>query len=625
MQLCRRLSAFCLTLTVACLSNTTSHVQAADFSSEQIEFFEKEIRPLLVERCHKCHAADKQQGHLRLDSRDALLQGGDTGPAITLEQPDDSELVRAIRYGDDGYQMPPDGKLSPDDIDRLTRWVEMGAPWSLTEPPETTSTDVPQTFDLAERAKHWSFQPLHCPDLPSVINSEWCRTPIDRFLLAKLEEQGIAPASEADRSTWLRRISLDVIGLPPTTDELASFLADDSPLACETVIDRLLASPHFGERWGRHWLDLVRYAESRGHEFDYDIANPWHYRDYVIRAINDDVPYDQFVVEHVAGDLLTSEPRPSGRGQEGGPVQEFTISQAGSGADFLLRLHPDTGGNESILATGFWFLGEWVHSPVDIRQDEADRFENMIDVYSKTFLGLTVACARCHDHKFDPITQKDFYALQGYLQSSSYRQVRFETMEHNRVIAGQLAELERNAAEAIFSKIAEIAEPVVDELDEYLVAARELIQQGIETYPHQEDIVFADFESGSYDGWDVEGNAFGTQPQTIDSIADYQGPINVQGTYIDNSHQRRDGGHGDKHVGVMTSKPFVIDRSYIRMLIGGGDHEWRTCVLLLIDDDIIHSATGRNNNQMHPITWDVRPYRGKTARIRIIDNETGSW
>ena len=178
-----------------------------------------------------------------------------------------------------------------------------GGAVAVSESP-TNDSDRSQDFDLAERAEHWSFQPLDRPNIPDVEDKTWCRNPVDRFLLAKLEEQGITPVGPADRNTWFRRVALDVTGLPPTPDELAAFLADDSPQPHETVVKRLLASPHFGERWGRHWLDLVRYAESRGHEFDFDVANPWHYRDYVIRAINDDVPYDQFVVEHVAGDLL---------------------------------------------------------------------------------------------------------------------------------------------------------------------------------------------------------------------------------------------------------------------------------------------------------------------------------
>ncbi len=593
-----------------------------EFSPQETEFFEKQIRPLLVEHCHKCHGPSKQKGGLRLDTRAVLLKGGETGPAIVPGKPEESELVRAVRYEPDGYQMPPDGKLSAEAIAQLTKWVGMGAPWpaEAEAAPETVAGAV-DSPEFLERAERWSFQPLQRPSIPQVQDAAWCRTPVDRFLLANLEAQGITPAPETGRRTWLRRVSLDVTGLPPTPQEVEAFVTDRSPRAYETVIDRLLASPHYGERWGRHWLDLVRYAESRGHEFDFDVANPWHYRDYVTRALNDDVPYDQFVVEHVAGDLLQSEPRPT---SEPRPLGRGPVANA-QGSDFFLRLHPGTGANESILATGFWFLGEWIHSPVDIRQDEADRFDNMLDVYSKTFLGLTVACARCHDHKFDPITQKDFYALQGYLQSSSYRQVRFKTMEHNRRVAEELAQLRRDAAQEIMPAIAKAVEPVIDDLDEYLIAARDLIQSGVETYPAQEDIVFADFESGTYDGWELEGDAFGTQPQTLETIADYQGAINAVGTYFVNSHQKRDGGRGDGHIGVMTSAPFVIDRSFINFWVGGGAHEWRTCILLLVDDDIPLSATGHNDNQMRRVTWDVRPYRGKTARIRIIDNEKGPW
>ena len=204
-----------------------------------------------------------------------------------------------------------------------------------------------------------------------------------------------------------------MIGLPPTADEVKAFIQNKNPQATERVVDQLLESPHFGERWGRHWLDVVRYAESRGHEFDNDTPNAFQYRDYVIRALNADIPYDQFVREHIAGDLL---PNP--------------------------RLHPKDKFNESILGTGFWFLGEWVHSPVDIRKDEADRFDNMIDVFSKTFLGVTVACARCHDHKYDAISTADYYSLSGFLQSSDYRQIRFESMEHNRQVAIQLADID---------------------------------------------------------------------------------------------------------------------------------------------------------------------------------------
>ena len=239
------------------------------------------------------------------------------------------------------------------------------------------------------------------------------------FILARLEDKGLAPAAAADPRTLVRRLYFDLIGLPPSPQEVEDLPARQrrrpgqlNQAAVEKLVDRLLDSPHFGERWARHWLDLVRYAESRGHEFDYNLPNAYQYRDYVIRAFNVDVPYNQFVTEHIAGDLL---PKP--------------------------RLHPTEKFNESILGTGFWFLGEEVHSPVDICQDRADRHDNMIDVMSKTFLGLTVACARCHDHKFDAISTKDYYALAGFLQSSSYRLACFDSLDHNRDVAQKLAEV----------------------------------------------------------------------------------------------------------------------------------------------------------------------------------------
>ncbi len=240
-------------------------------------------------------------------------------------------------------------------------------------------------------------------------------TPADRFLLDKLNRADLKPAPTASKPIWLRRVTFALTGLPPTSKELKDFEADATPEAFAKVTDRLLASPQYGERWGRHWLDLVRYAESRGHEFEPDIANAFQFRDYVIRALNADVPYDQFVREQLAGDVL---PKP--------------------------RIDPKTGVNESLVGSGFWHLGEEVHSPVDIRQDQADRFDNRIDVASKAFLGLTVACARCHDHKFDAISTKDYYALYGIVEGSAYRQVRFDHWEANRRAAAELAKLRQS-------------------------------------------------------------------------------------------------------------------------------------------------------------------------------------
>ncbi len=272
-------------------------------------------------------------------------------------------------------------------------------------------------FDLNERKQHqpWLWRTPEAAPAPAVRQTRWPSGVEDRFILHQLESAGLAPAADASDRAWLRRVHFVITGLPPSRAELADFLSDRAPGARERVVDRLLASPHYGERWARHWMDLVRYAETRGHEGDYGIANAWHYRDYLIRAFNADVPYDRFLTEHLAGDLM---PNP--------------------------RLRDDGHGhaiNESVLGTGWAFLGEENHSPVDIRQDECDRIDNKVDVFSKTFLGLTVSCARCHDHKFDPISTQDYYALTGFMLGSSFRQVRFEAMENNRRLGDELATL----------------------------------------------------------------------------------------------------------------------------------------------------------------------------------------
>ncbi len=353
---------------------------------ERIEFFERRIRPLLVENCQRCHSGEKPKATLRLDDRDGLLKGGERGPAVVAGKPAASLLVKAIGYQDPKLRMPPSGKLSDAQIAYVTAWTKMGAPWP--DDRAARKLGAGRQFDLKERAQHWSLQPLRNVPLPAVRHQYWPQSPIDNFILSALEARDLAPAPPADRRTLLRRVTFDLIGLPPKAAEIDAFLADDSPEAFTKVVDRLLDSPHYGERWARHWLDLVRYAETCGHELDADIPDAWRYRDYVIRAFNADVPYDQLVLEHIAGDLLP------------GP-----------------RRHQD-GTNESILGTGFFWLGEAAHAPAEARKDQAERIDNQIDVIGKAFLGLTVACARCHDHKLDAISTRDYYALAGYLQST---------------------------------------------------------------------------------------------------------------------------------------------------------------------------------------------------------------
>lgn len=372
-------------------------------TAEDAAFFETQVRPLLVAHCSDCHSAEAgdPEGGLSFDSRADFLAA--EGVAVA-GQPDESLLVQVVRYDSD-QQMPPDGKLPDAAIATIEEWVRRGLPW-----PDDGKAARVETFDLAaRRAAHWCWhRPERC-SAPAVADTGWCRNDIDRFVLARLEAAGLEPAPAADLAVLVRRASEVLTGLPPDPTTVARVLADPSPQAFARYVDELLASPHYGERFARHWLDVARYGETRGHEFDFLIPNAWQYRDWVVRALNADLPYDQFVREQLAGDLVEP-PR-----------------LAASGA------------NESVLGTGFWLLGEAVHGPVDIKQDEADRIDNRVDTFGKAFLGLALGCARCHDHKFDAISDEDYYAIAGMVMSSSYRQVPFETLEANRRVAARLA------------------------------------------------------------------------------------------------------------------------------------------------------------------------------------------
>ncbi len=454
-----------------CVASSSTYANDQPLSADNFLFFEKKVRPLLAEHCYQCHSVDAKriEANLLLDSRASHVRGGDSGAAIVPGDASSSLLIEALHY--DSYEMPPKGKLSNEAIQTLTRWVNIGAPWPDEPAPVAHSTQ--DDFDLEKRkSDFWVWQPMQTPNLPPIHNADWVNNDIDYFILSQLEQAHIKPSRDAERTAILRRLYFDLIGLPPTADEVKAFIQNKNPQATEHAVDQLLESPHFGERWGRHWLDIVRYAESRGHEFDNDTPNAFQYRDYVIRALNADVPYDQFVREHIAGDLLQNP-----------------------------RLHPKDKFNESVLGTGFWFLGEWVHSPVDIRKDEADRFDNMIDVFSKTFLGVTVACARCHDHKYDAISTADYYSLSGFLQSSDYRQVRFESMEQNRKTAIELAEINTTHQGQIRTLLESRGVRAPDN-------APELTDDSIET-----DSVLFDYSNIPQDSFLQDGFIFGLSPR----------------------------------------------------------------------------------------------------------------
>ncbi|WP_145944019.1 PSD1 and planctomycete cytochrome C domain-containing protein [Fuerstiella marisgermanici] len=413
-------------LTVIALANFFRCASADELTAAQHTFVQTKVLPLLEARCFECHKAGKEpKGGLVLSGRKAMLAGGESGPAIVPGKPDESLLMEAIRY--ESFEMPPRSRMPKEEVAILEKWIADGAPWPAELDTDPVATAREQ-FPLQERRdSHWAWQPIRNPSPPPVQTSGWTKDSLDAFILAKLEAEGLTPAADADRYTLIRRLYFDLIGLPPTIEQVQTFVNNpaDDDTALAAVVDELLQSRHFGERWGRHWLDLVRYAETLGHEFDYPLHNAWRYRDYVIRAFNEDVPYDQFVREHIAGDLL---PEP--------------------------RLHQTELYNESVIATGFWFLGEDKHAPVDVRAEEAAKIDNQIDVFSKTFLGMTVACARCHDHKFDAISTVDYYALAGFLQSSRRQTAWLDPGKKIEAAVNELSKLRRDAIDIVHNDIA---------------------------------------------------------------------------------------------------------------------------------------------------------------------------
>jgi mono/diheme cytochrome c family protein len=358
------------------------------------EFFEAKVRPVLAARCQECHGSEKAKGGLRLDARDSMLKGGESGPVVVPGKPDESALIEAIRY-EGAVQMPPKGKLKGEEIAALTEWVKRGAHWPAPRPGvgATVASAIPaesaaHSAAVVERARSlWSFQPVGNPAPPEVRDPAWPVSPIDRFVLARLESNGLAPSPPADKAALIRRVTFDLIGLPPAPEEIAAFLRDDAPDAFARVVDRLLASPNYGERWGRFWLDVARYGEDQAHSFQPRLyPYGFRYRDWLTRAFNRDMPYDRFILEQIAGDLLD------------GPESE--------------RL-------DRLAALGFFACGPVYYGD----GNKLDQYADRIDTLTRGFLGLTVACARCHDHKYDPIPTTDYYALEGVFASTDYVEV----------------------------------------------------------------------------------------------------------------------------------------------------------------------------------------------------------
>jgi cytochrome c553 len=354
-----------------------------DQNEKSLQYFENKIRPLLVEHCYQCHDKDKQESDLRLDTTADVLAGGASGPAVVKGKPDESLILIAMNYHQEDLQMPPAGKLGDDDIASVRQWIKDGA----TMPQAGTSiTPRRGNIDMETARQFWSFQPPEKNKLPSVANAAWPKASLDYFILSNLDANGLSPAAPASKRQLIRRVTFDLTGLPPTPDDITSFLNDQSHSAFAKVVDRLLNSHAYGERWGRHWLDVARYADSNGLDENVAHGNAWRYRDYVIKALNHDKTFDQFLVEQLAGDLL-----------EHDSEQE--------------RI-------DHLVATGFLSLGPKVLAEGDEAKMEVDIIDEQIDTIGRTFMGLTLGCARCHDHKFDPIRTEDYYALAGIFKST---------------------------------------------------------------------------------------------------------------------------------------------------------------------------------------------------------------
>jgi len=364
------------------------NAKAVESTTEGIAFFEKSVRPLFVKHCYKCHSSSKgeDKGGLVLDSQAGWMDGGDSGPAIIPGKITESILIEAIEQKDPDFAMPPKYKLSSSEIENLKKWVSMGAP----DPRDGTPVKpAPSKINIAEGRKFWSFQPARSSTLPNVKDKNWVNDPIDRYILDKQASKKLVPVADADRATLIRRVTYDVVGLPPTPQEIRDFVNDPATVqvALEKVVNRLLDSKHFGERWGRHWLDIVRYGESVGRTRNYPFPFAWKYRDYVIDSFNNDKPYNQFVIEQLAGDLLESK--------------------------------DNAQSDEQHVATGFLAMGSMDLNERDKEKFQLDVIDDQIDVTGRAFMALTTGCARCHDHKFDPIPTTDYYAMAGIFKSTN--------------------------------------------------------------------------------------------------------------------------------------------------------------------------------------------------------------
>ncbi len=629
------------------LGPTAAPAAAAADSAEREQRFVNEVLPILQRRCFECHSHEtKIKGGLALDSRTGWQIGGDTGPAVLAGKPEESLLIQAVRYTDADLQMPPKGRLPEEEQRALETWVAEGA----IDPRRSVADVKREGIDFAEGSKAWAFQPLRRVAPPRTKNRNWPRTDLDRFVLAKLESESLVPAVDADRRVLIRRLWFALLGLPPSPDEVREFLADRRPDAFERLVDRALDSVHFGERWARRWMDVVHYSETHGLERDSLLPFAWRYRDYLVRALNDDVPIDRFLREHIAGDLI--EPRWR------------------------------DGKNEALVATGFWRFVEFFQTPVDVKREEVAVIDSQIDTFSKGFQGLTVSCARCHDHKFDPVSEDDFYALYGILRSS---RVATHVLEPESVFTRENAAIDQlksgardllanhwgtqfgswtqrlqEGAEFIAAHpaVLERERPVYEQLpvdpwrrafalgawakkdvlfrtllpltkarddEEFGRTWRQVADVAQATNrPRPESVrVFADFRIGLPDGWRTSGAGLPERTQLAGDLAlATAGPHGVRavrpaGYYSDT--------RSDRHGGMLRSPDFTIDMDSISLLAAGHNGARARLVIENFQGDStlfagINPTLEASNLQWY--TWRMRDtWRGRRAYVELFTRD----
>ena len=606
----------------------------ADSTTEQVEFFEKNIRPALAEHCYECHnSSDKAKGGLALDWRGGLAKGSDSGPVIVAGKPDESLLLRAIRHEDKELKMPKDGpKLSSLVIGNFETWIMMGAPDPRSNQPSKADIAKATSWETTrERRKQWwSFQPIRSPALPKV-NGEWAQTDIDKFIQAASEAEGLSPAGNAEPHALIRRLSFVLTGLPPTPEETAAFVQvaeGDRRAAIVNAVERLLASPHFGERWARHWMDWVRYAESLGSEGDPAIPNANQYRNYLIRALNADVPYDQLLREHIAGDLLAKP-----------------------------RLNMKLGLNESAIGPAHYRFVLQGFAPTDALDELVRTTENQIDVVSKAFLGLTVSCARCHNHKFDPISQEDYHAFYSIMTSCRPAMVNIDTSARQETNKAKLAELKPRIRAALAEKwLAEtgtISEQILQPSAEWKKAIEDAkdFRNPLHAWNRLRLAKGEEFT----EGWKKLANDFAKSKKALDEqrarkyakrwqLGQDADPLNewvLDGNGLDGTVAKAGAfrvspsgdrivenilpaavySHllSDKHVGVLGSPSFRVEpgQSLFVRVIGGGDVMARYVVQNYTRNGTVYPVTRLKDGKWRWQSWSIKYWEGDDVHLEV--------